>query len=128
MLLAIVGCRLLAVIVVDFVFKYLTPLFLFLPHLTCLLLCLWKATREFTEIRKETEIPYKFQLYFRVLMTILWRGEFLWTSRNMSRFLYEVSKYICHFRSGVSLRSEVISSECLSVESAATGDATCAQV
>ena len=43
--------------VVDFRFKYLTPLF-FLPHLNCRLLFLWKAAREFKEGKKETKILF----------------------------------------------------------------------
>ena len=35
---------------------------------------------------KVMKIPFKFQLYFRVLMTILWQGKSSWTSKNMSRF------------------------------------------
>ena len=99
--------------------SYLILLF-FLPHLTSWLLCLWKAAREFKEGRKETKIPFKFQLYFRVLMTILWRGKFSWTRRNMTRFPDKVLKCICHSRWSV-----VTSSLCFSIETTATSDATC---
>ena len=54
------------------------------------LLYLWKVAKELRkEGRKETKIPFKFQLYFKVLMSILWQV-FSWTSRNMSRFLFSV--------------------------------------
>ena len=53
-------------IVIGFEFRYLTPLFLFLPYLTWLLRR-WKAAREFKEGRKVTKIPRR---YFRVLTTI----------------------------------------------------------
>ena len=67
-------------------FKYLSPLFLFLPHLTCRLLCPWKAAREFKVGRKEAKIPFNSSFILGFLMIIQWRGNFSWTSRNTSCF------------------------------------------
>ena len=54
-----VGCRGWWSSIVDFGFKYLTPLF-FLLQLTCYrLFCPRKAAREFKEGRKEMKIPFK---------------------------------------------------------------------
>ena len=54
------------------------PIFLFLLHLTCWLLCLWRLQKNCG--RKEgRKIPFKFQLYFGVLMSIPWREEFSWS-------------------------------------------------
>ena len=45
-------------------------------------------------IAEKDEDSFKFHLYFRILMTILWQGKFSWTWRNVSRFPEKALKCI----------------------------------
>ena len=57
-----------------------------------------KAARELQkEGMKETKIPSEFQLYFMLLMTILWREIFPGPVEILSRLPNMALKYICPF-------------------------------
>ena len=65
--------------------------------------------------RKETKIPFRFQIYFRVFNDYTVVKRFSLNQWKWSGFQNNALKYICHFRRVMSLRSVVMSSRSFSV-------------
>ena len=94
---------------------YLTPFVFFLPISNSLVSCLSvKAAKEFLkERRKETKIPFKFQLYFGVSYgySVAKKG-LPGLLEKQSHLPNKVLKHISHFQRVLSPKSVVMSSWC----------------